>query len=101
MKDSRQSPSYSSAEDVRDKDSKRTVDVSTPRKRVADMTIIENNPKIDRQLLEKYEHLVTASKGAIRVVQGADYNLAHPLASKDRPTDVHHLGKRGSAVKKA
>ena len=58
-----------------------------------------NNPKIDRQLLEEHERLVTNSKGAVRgKKQGADYNLAHPLARKDMPTDAYHLGKSRSEV---
>jgi hypothetical protein len=69
-------------------------------------TIIENNSKVDHQLVsefyrvtEEYERLVTASKGVIRVTQGADYNLSHPLASKDKPTDAYHLSKRKSGEK--
>ena len=102
MKDSRKSPISSPVEDVRDKTSEKT-----------DTTILKNNPKIDRQLLEEYERLVADLKGVIPITQGADYNLAHPLArekdisgtlidfpSKDMPTDAYHLGKRVSADKK-
>ena len=65
-------------------------------------TIILNNPKIDRQLLAEHERLVTNSKGVIRgKKQGADYNLAHPLARIDMPTDAYHLGKSMSEVKKS
>ena len=98
----------SSAEDVKDKASKRTVEASTLHERKIDKTIIENNPKIDPQLLSdfyrvtgEYERLVAASKGIVRVVQGADYNLAHPFASKNRPTDAYHRGQRVNAKKKS
>ena len=90
----------SSAEDVKDKTSKRTVEVSTPHERRIDKTIIEDNPKIDHQLLEEYERLIAGSKGVIRVTQGADYNIAHPLSSKKKPTDVYHRGQRVNAKKK-
>ncbi|MXV84147.1 hypothetical protein F4Z98_12355 [Candidatus Poribacteria bacterium] len=64
--------------------------------------IILNNPKIDRELLEEHERMVTNSKGIIPgKKQGADYNLAHPLARKDMPTDAYHLGRSVSEVKKS
>ena len=97
----------SPVEVVKDKASKRTVEVSTLHERRTNKTIIENNPKVDHQLLsefyrvtEEYERLVAASKGVVRVTQGADYNIAHPLASKDRPTDAYHRGQRVSTDKK-
>ena len=107
MNNLRQPVITSSAEDVKDKASKRTAEASTLHGRRIDKTIIENNPKVDHQLLsefyrvtEEYERLVAAAKGVIRVTQGADYNLAHPLASKDKPTDAYHRGQRVSTDKK-
>ena len=88
MKDSHQSPISSPVESVE----KNTSDST-------DANILKNNPKIDHRLLAEYEHLIAASKGVIHVKQGADYNIAHPLASKDRPTDVHHIGKSLSKAK--
>ena len=99
MKDLRQSQIALHAAVVRDKDSKRTIKASTWHEQKVDGSTIKNNPKIDRRLLAEYEHLIAASKGVIRVTQGADYNLAHPLASKDKPTDVYHRGQSVSANK--
>ena len=63
--------------------------------RNTDETILKKNPKIDHRLLEEYERFVTASGSGVRLrKQGADYNLAHPLARKDMPTDAYHRGKR-------
>ena len=60
---------------------------------------INKNPKIDQRLLRQYQRLITSSKQAVKVVPGADYHLSHPLGSKDRSTDVYHLGKRSVASK--
>ena len=72
------------------------------------MTAPGNNPKIDTRLLSEfyrltveYERLTAPLKDVARVTQGADYNLAHPLARKDMPTDAYHLGKSMSGVKKS
>jgi hypothetical protein len=89
MKNSRQTPISSPAEDVE----KNTSDS-------ADTTILKNNPKIDHRLLAEYEHLISAAKGVIQVTQGADYNLAHPLSSKNKPTDAYHRGQRVHTDKK-
>ena len=89
--------------------------ISSPTKEVVeqasertDVTILKNNPKIDRELLsefyrvtEEYERLVAASKGVVRITQGADYNIAHPLSSKKKPTDAYHRGQRVNAKKKS
>jgi hypothetical protein len=100
MKNSRQSPIFSPAEDVGKKTSDKIVETSAPHEWWTDRTTIENNPKIDRWLLAEYEHLISVSKGVVGVKkQGADYNLAHPLASKDRPTDAYHRGQRVIANK--
>ena len=101
MKNLRQFSIYSSVVDVEGRSLARTTGVSPLRKQETDIIIL-NNPKIDRQLLEEHERLVTASKGVVRVEKrGADYNLAHPLARKDMPTDAYHLGKSQGAVKKS
>ncbi len=56
--------------------------------------ILKKNPKIDWRLLEEYERLIAESGGAIRSrKRGADYNIAHPLARKDMPTDAYHRGQ--------
>ena len=106
MKDSRQFPISFSVKEVRDKTSERTSKVSTPHEQKVNTSTVAKNPKIDRELLsefyrvtEEYEHLVAASKGVVRVTQGADYNIAHPLASKERPTDAYHRGQRVSENK--
>ena len=70
--------------------------------RKIDKIILKNNPKIDHRLLEEYERLVRRSGGTISTrKQGADYNLAHPLARKDMPTDVYHRGKRVRETERA
>ncbi len=100
MKNLRQFSVYSSAAGVEGKAVEITTGISPLRKQRSDIIIL-NNPKIDRQLLEEHERLVTASKGVVREKKrGADYNLAHPLARKDMPTDAYHLGKSMSEVKK-
>ena len=96
MNNLRQPVITSSADEI----SKKTVETATLHKRRIDKTIIENNPKIDHQLLEEYERLIADSKGVIRVTQGADYNIAHPLSSKKRPTDAYHRGQSVSTDKK-
>ncbi|MXZ01678.1 hypothetical protein F4Y93_13940 [Candidatus Poribacteria bacterium] len=109
MKSLHQSLKYSLVEDIRDKEtSNKTDEVSMPRKQYLDMTATGNNPKIDTKLLsefhrltEEYERLTAPLKDMARVTQGADYNLAHPLARKDMPTDAYHLGKSMSEVKKS
>ena len=59
-----------------------------------DVEILRKNPKVDSQLPLEFYRLIAPLKGVIRVRQGADYNLAHPLARKDMPTDACHRGKR-------
>ncbi len=101
MKNLRQFSVYSSVADGEDRPLARTTGVSQQRKQRTDV-IIRNNPKINRQLFEEHERLVTNSKGAVRGnKQGADYNLAHPLARKDMPTDAYHLGKSSSEVQQS
>lgn len=68
-------------------------EVKTRRK--TDETVLKKNPKINVRLLEEYERLVAASGSDVRLrTRGADYNIAHPLARKDMPTDAYHRGKR-------
>ncbi len=107
MKNSRQILISFSVEKVRDKTSEKIAEGSTLHKQKVNTITVENNPKVDRQLLsefyrvtEEYERLVAASKGVVRVKQGADYNIAHPLASKDRPTDAYHRGQSVGTNKK-
>ena len=70
--------------------------------RKIDKIILKNNPKIDHRLLEGYERVIAASGSGVRLrKQGADYNLAHPLARKDMPTDVYHRGKRVRETERA
>ena len=109
MKTLHQSLKYSLIEDVSDKEtSNETNEVSKAREQHPDMTASGNNPKIDTKLLsefhrltEEYERLTAPLKDVVRVTQGADYNLAHPLARPDMPTDAYHLGKSMSEVKKS
>ena len=73
-------------------------DVKTRRK--TDETVLKKNPKSDVRLLEEYERLVAASGSDVRLrTRGADYNIAHPLARKDMPTDAYHRGKRVNEIK--
>ena len=93
MRNSHQSPISSPIEVVGEKSSEKTINVSVLHKQVAEVTIA-NNPKIDHRLLAEYERLISASKDVVSVKkQGADYNLSHPLSSKDKPTDAYHRGQ--------
>ena len=99
---------YSLVEDISGEEtSNETNEVSRSREQRSDMTTPRNNPKINTRLLsefhhltEEYERLTAPLKDVARVTQGADYNLAHPLARKDMPTDAYHLGKSVGEVKK-
>ena len=109
MKGLYRSPKHSLAETTNNKEtSNKTDEVSMQHKQWVDLTDIENDSKIDTQLLsefhrltEEYERLTAPLKDVAQVTQGADYNLAHPLARKDMPTDAYHLGKSVSEVKKS
>ncbi|MDE0427462.1 MAG: hypothetical protein OXN25_21620 [Candidatus Poribacteria bacterium] len=109
MKTLHQSLKHSLVENVKDKKTSNTTDeVSMLRGQGPDMTTTRNNPKIDTELLsefhrlaEEYERLTAPLKDIARVTQGADYNIAHPLARKDMPTDAYHLGKNVSKVEKS
>ena len=83
MKDLRHSPPSSTAENT-DNESK----ANTPSKRNVDADTIENNPKVDAQLISDFYRLIEASKGVIRSARGANYNLSHPFDSKVVPTDL-------------
>ncbi len=54
---------------------------------IVDDATIENNPKIDAQLISDFYRLVDASQGVIRGGRGANYSLSHPLDSKVVATD--------------
>ena len=82
MKDLRD-PTTSST--TADKDEASKVKASSDRN--VDDATIENNPKIDAQLISDFYRLVDASQGAIRGGKGANYGLSHPLDSKIVPTD--------------
>ena len=72
-------------------------DVEVKIRRKTGETVPKKNPMIDVRLLEEYERLVAASgSGARARKQGADYNIAHPLAGKDMPTDAYHRGERAT-----
>ncbi|MDE0186190.1 MAG: hypothetical protein OXP71_12185 [Candidatus Poribacteria bacterium] len=103
MKKRRESTiSSSTKKKAKAKNSRKSVSVSARHKRIVDKTTIKNNPNIDRRLLKEFERLVAASDGIIRNhKKGADYNIAHPLASKDRPADAYHRGTRASATKQS
>ena len=60
---------------------------------------INKNPKINQRLLRQYQCLIASSKETVKVMPGADYHLSHPLGSKNRSTDVYHLGQRSVASK--
>lgn len=83
MKDLRNPPPSPTIEDT-DNESKAT----TPSERNVEAETIENNPKVDAQLISDFYRLVEASQGVIRSERGANYNLSHPLDSKVVPTDL-------------
>ena len=83
MKDLRYPTIPSTTEE--DKDEASNVNASSDRN--VDDETIENNPKIDAQLISNFYRLVDASQGAIRGGRGANYGLSHPLDSKVVPTD--------------
>lgn len=82
MKDLRD-PTTSSTTTDKDDESK----ANTSSDRNVDDATIENNPKIDAQLVSDFYRLVDASHGAIQGGRGANYGLSHPLDSKVVPTD--------------
>ncbi len=71
-----------------------------PSNRNVDATTIENNPKIDTQLLSDYHRLTEASKGVSKRKRGANYRLSHPFGSNDVPTDAIPIGRRRDIIKK-
>lgn len=82
MKDLRHVPPSSTVEGT-DNESK----ANTLSERNVDAETIENNPKVDAQLVLDFYRLIEASQGVIRSGQGANYGLSHPLDSKVVPTD--------------
>ena len=85
MKDLRHSSPSSTVEDT---DNASKTNISSDRN--VDDATIENNPKIDAQLVSDFYRLVDASHGAIQGGRGANYGLSHPLDSKVVPTDDPH-----------
>lgn len=82
-----------------DKSSKRNVEKTISYNHF-DVTTIENNPKIDTQLLSDYHRLTEASKGVSKRKRGANYRLSHPFGSNDVPTDAIPIGRRRDIIKK-
>ncbi len=83
-----------------DKSSKKGVAKAIPSNRNVDVTTIENNPKIDTQLLSDYHRLTETSKGVPKRKRGANYRLSHPFGSNDVPTDAIPIGRRRDIIKK-
>ena len=94
MKDLRCSSTHS------DKSSRRGGEKAIHSNRNVDATIIENNPKIDTQLLSDHHRLTEASKGVPKRKRGANYRLSHPFRSNDVPTDAIPIGRRRDIIKK-
>ena len=83
MKDLRHVPPSSTVEGT-DNEPKANI----PPNRNVDAETIENNPKVNAQLISDFYRLVEASQGVIRSGRGANYSLSHPLDSKVVPTDL-------------
>lgn len=77
---------------VKDEDNKSQT--NTPSNRNVDEATIENNPKVDAQLISDFYRLIEASQGAIQSGRGANYGLSHPLDSKIVPTDLEQEPRR-------
>ena len=108
MKDLYPSVKYSVEANSNKGTSDKTDEASMQHKQWVGLTDIGNDSKINTQLLsefhrlaEEYERLIAPLKDVVRVTQGADYNIAHPLARKNMPTDAYHLGKSMSEIKKS
>ena len=71
---------------VEDEDNKSQA--NTPSNQNVDEATIENNPKVDAQLVSNFYRLVEVSQGVIQSGKGANYRLSHPLDSKIVPTDL-------------
>ena len=91
MKDLRHSATPSMTKEDQDDASK----VNTSSDQNVDDETIENNPKVDAQLISDFYRLVDASQGAIRSGRGANYSLAHPLDSKVVPIDDPNQTEEG------
>ena len=96
MKDLRYPTKPSMTEEDKDEASK--VKASTDRN--VDDATIENNPKIDAQLISDFYRLVDASQGAIQGERGANYSLSHPLDSQIVPTDPTEIEEGQIKTKK-
>ena len=93
-------------EEPRDKASEKTGEDATPRKWEVDKATLENNPKIDSQLLSESFRMLAEferlCRGAgIPIVKGANYRLSHPLGSNDVPSNSRLRGKKLNKVKKS
>ena len=95
MKDLHHLPTSSTIEETDDKSK-----TGSPSNRNVDVTTIENNPKIDTQLLSDYHRLTEASKGVPKRKRGANYRLSHPFGSNDVPADAIPIGRRRDIIKK-
>lgn len=103
MKDSRRvqiSSLVAEAEDKTSETPQQRVKIPVTLKGSDNQMLIENNPKIDLRVVEEYERLAAASKGAVRVTQGANYRLSHPLRSNDVPSDARYTRRYLSKVSK-
>ena len=83
MKDLRHTPPSSKVEGTDN-----APKANTPSERNVDAETIENNPKVDAQLVSDFYRLVEASQGVIQSGKGANYGLSHPFDSKVVPTDL-------------
>ena len=90
MKDLRDPTTSFTAEDKDDE-----FKTNTSSNRNVDDATIENNPKVNAQLLSDFYCLIDASQGAIRDKRGANYGLSHPLDSKVVPTDDPNQTEEG------
>ena len=101
MKDLRYAPPSSTAED-KDNTSKTNI----PSDWNVDAATIENNPKVDAQLISDFYRLVEALQGVIQSGKGANYHLSHPFDSKVVSTDPNsdqdpsEIQKNPSDIKK-
>jgi hypothetical protein len=100
MKDLRHPSTSSTIEDRGDKSTRRTAETIPSPTRNVDAATIENNPKVNAELLSDFYRLVDASQGVIRGARGANYRLSHPLGSNEVPTDSSEIGKSLSEIKK-
>lgn len=63
--------------------------------------IATNDPKIDWDVITKYNKLADSSKGIINLNSGADYHLSHPLGSSDVPSASRRIANCLAHLKNA